>query len=83
MFEQISVQVARVLQTDGTIQQRNQDKLEDSLFVSIVTLVEGVAGLLLAVIALVVGTSTRATEFHTGSRVIGRRARPLLAQWSS
>ena len=37
--------------------QRNEDKQSDALFVSIITLVEGVAGLLLAVIALVVGES--------------------------
>ena len=37
--------------------QRNQDAKDDALFVSIITLVEGVAGLLLAVIALVVGES--------------------------
>ena len=45
--------------------QRNQDAKDDALFVSIITLVEGVAGLLLAVIALVVGESQRAAVART------------------
>ena len=45
--------------------QRNEDKQSDALFVSIITLVEGVAGLLLAVIALVVGESQRAAVART------------------
>jgi hypothetical protein len=44
------------MSTVVAIEQRNEEKLQDSLFVSIVTLMEGVAGLLLAIIALVVGT---------------------------
>ena len=45
-----------IMSTVVAIEQRNEEKLQDSLFVSIVTLMEGVAGLLLAIIALVVGT---------------------------